>query len=79
MPAKVSVEWLKDKCPRPQDCGKCVEVCPSTIFCVYPKNRVRYKPSENWIITPSFQYLCTACNKCVEVCPKGAIKVTPKQ
>jgi ferredoxin len=79
MPAKVNVQWIKEKCPKPQDCGKCAEVCPSTIFCIYAKNRVRYKASENYVVSPSYQYLCTACRKCVEVCPNQALKVEVKK
>jgi len=79
MPAKVNVEWLKDKCPKPEDCGKCLEVCPSTVFWMHPISRVRYKQPERFVIVPSYPHLCVSCNKCIEACPKGAIKVEAKK
>jgi ferredoxin len=79
MPAKVSIQWLKDKCLKPQDCGKCLEVCPSTVFVRYAPQRERYKEPQNYVIVPSFTNFCIVCNKCTEVCPKGAIKITVKQ
>jgi len=79
MPAKVSVEWLKDKCPKPQECGKCMEVCPSTVFVRYATRRERYKEPQKYVIVASFTNFCTACHKCTDVCPNGALKVEVKE
>lgn len=79
MPAKVSVEWLENKCPRPQNCGKCLEVCPSTVFVLYATDRERYKEPEHYVIVPSFKNFCVTCYKCTDVCPNDAIKVEVKE
>jgi NAD-dependent dihydropyrimidine dehydrogenase PreA subunit len=78
MPAKVAIAWLKDRCTKPQECGKCLEVCPSTVFVRYAPQRERYKETENYVIVPSFANFCTVCNKCIDVCPKHAIKLEVK-
>ncbi|WXG42509.1 MAG: 4Fe-4S dicluster domain-containing protein [Promethearchaeati archaeon SRVP18_Atabeyarchaeia-1] len=78
MPAKITVEWLRDKCPKPQDCGKCLEVCPNAVFVMYATNRERYKKAEQYVIVPSFMNFCVTCNRCTEVCPKGAIRIEAK-
>lgn len=78
MSARVSVEWLEDRCPKPQYCGKCLEVCPCTVFVRYATDREPYKEAEHYVIVPSFQRFCIVCNKCVEVCPNNAIKITVK-
>lgn len=79
MAGKVKIQWLEDKCPKPQDCGKCLEVCPSTVFVLVATNRERYKEPENWVIMPSFELFCTSCNKCTDICPNDAIKIEVKE
>lgn len=79
MPTKVSIQWLKDKCPKPQECGRCLEVCPSTVFVRYAPQRERYKETQSYVIVPSFVNFCTVCNKCTDVCPNQAIKVEVKK
>jgi ferredoxin len=79
MPSKVQVQWLKDKCPKPQACGKCLEVCPSTVFVMYAPQREPHKVPQNYVIVPAFTNFCTVCNKCTDVCPNQAIKVDIKK
>jgi formate hydrogenlyase subunit 6/NADH:ubiquinone oxidoreductase subunit I len=75
VPEKVTVQWLEEKCPNPQECRECLKICPSTVFVLYATDREPYKKQEHWVITPSFQNFCIACYKCTEVCPNDAIKI----
>lgn len=79
MPPKVSIEWIEDKCSRPQDCGKCLEVCPCTVFVRYATNREPSKEPESYVIVPSFKRFCILCYKCVEACPNNAIKISVQE
>lgn len=62
------------KCKVPRECRRCLEVCPESVFMIYPrKPRSPGKKAANWVIVPVHLTLCTACGVCVEACPRYAI------
>jgi NAD-dependent dihydropyrimidine dehydrogenase PreA subunit len=79
MPTTAQVQWLKDKCPKPEECGKCLEVCPSEVFVMYAPEREPNKPPQRYLVSPVWTNFCTVCNKCMDICPNNAIKVSVKK
>jgi Pyruvate/2-oxoacid:ferredoxin oxidoreductase delta subunit len=73
-----NVEWSSEKCPRPQDCGKCMQICPEAVFALYAPNREKGIAPDEYVISPAMQFFCTGCAACVDVCPKKAIRVVAK-
>ncbi|MGQ9722850.1 MAG: 4Fe-4S dicluster domain-containing protein [Candidatus Jordarchaeum sp.] len=70
---KVTVDM--DRCVGAMECAKCLNICPSTVFAMYPKEVKMFEPSEEWEIIPELDMLCVGCMKCVEICPGNAIEV----
>jgi len=75
---EVEIRWLREKCGKPQECGKCLEVCPHAVFVMIAVNRQLGKISEKYEIVPSFDSFCTLCNLCVENCPNDALVIKIK-
>jgi NAD-dependent dihydropyrimidine dehydrogenase PreA subunit len=74
----VKIKWLKEKCGKPQDCGKCLQVCPHAVFTMIAIDRQPGKLTEKYDLLPSLESFCIMCNLCVENCPKNALTVNPK-
>ncbi len=70
---KVSVDM--SKCVGAMRCAKCLNICPATVFAMYPKEVKMFEPSKEWEIIPDLEPLCIGCMKCVDICPGKAIKV----
>jgi ferredoxin len=64
-----------NKCKNPDECMKCVQVCPAKVFVLKPiiKKDKSYKKSVE--IKALFKDICTGCMECVEVCPEQCISV----
>jgi NAD-dependent dihydropyrimidine dehydrogenase PreA subunit len=75
---EVEIKWLREKCGKPQKCGKCLEVCPHAVFVMFAVDREMGKISEKYEIVPSYDSFCTLCNLCVENCPKDALEIKIK-
>jgi len=75
---EVEIKWLREKCGKPQKCGKCLEVCPHAVFVMFAVDRELGKISEEYEIVPSYDSFCTLCNLCVENCPKDALVIKIK-
>ena len=63
-----------NKCKNPDECMKCVQVCPAKVFVLKP---VEKKSScvKKWKIKALFKDMCNGCRGCVEVCPEQCIKI----
>ena len=75
---EVEIKWLREKCGKPQACGKCLEVCPHVVFVMFAVDREPRKISEKYEVVPSFDNFCTLCNLCVENCPNDALVIKIK-
>jgi ferredoxin len=63
-----------NKCKNPDECMKCVRVCPAKIFVLKPiikKDTYTNKVEINVL----FKDMCNSCMECVEVCPEQCINV----
>ena len=63
------------KCMGAMECAKCLDICPATVFAMYPKEVKMFEPSKEWEIVPDLEVRCIGCMKCIEVCPGKAIKI----
>lgn len=72
------VEWNSDNCQNPNECVRCLRVCPQAVFALYAPNREEGIPPTEYIISPAMQMFCNGCNACIEACPNNALKVYPK-
>jgi NAD-dependent dihydropyrimidine dehydrogenase PreA subunit len=77
MKNQIKVEWIADKCPHPQDCGKCLETCPQAVFALYASDRKEGVIPDQYVIAPALQFFCTGCGACTDACPNDAITLTP--
>nr|MDO8133281.1 4Fe-4S dicluster domain-containing protein [Candidatus Njordarchaeum guaymaensis] len=75
---RVKIRWLREKCGRPQDCGKCMQVCPHAVFAMIPVDRQPGKLSEKYDLLPCLDSFCTQCNLCIKGCPKNALEIKAK-
>jgi NAD-dependent dihydropyrimidine dehydrogenase PreA subunit len=72
----IEITWDAAKCPTPDSCRECLNVCPQGVFQIYPRNgRVAGMRTEDWAIGPLFHSLCTGCKVCEEACSTNAISV----
>jgi len=71
------VEIDYSKCTSPEECGVCLQVCPSAVFIMYFTDEDFHNPKE-WKVEAMFTSLCSHCNLCVKKCPKNAISITVK-
>jgi ferredoxin len=62
------------KCKNPDNCMKCVQICPTKIFVLNPtaEKSSYVKTCEIKVL---FKDMCDACMKCVEVCPEKCISI----
>jgi ferredoxin len=71
------VEWSNEKCQHPNECVRCLRVCPQAVFAMYAPNREEGIAPTEFMITPAMQFFCNGCNACIDACPKDALKITP--
>lgn len=66
------------KCKNPLKCRRCLQVCPSVVFQVFPIKVEKFKETgpEDFRVAPLYTPECTGCMECVQVCPKNAIAVS---
>ena len=65
-----------NKCKNPDECMKCVQVCPAKIFILKPRGtKKRSAHAKKWEIKVLFKDLCNGCMECVKVCPEQCISV----
>jgi NADH-quinone oxidoreductase subunit I len=79
---KVKINFDYSKCPQPENCRKCLQVCPPGVFNLIFTDKKNYKDPKNWKIVPVFPQLCLNsedCNSCIEMCPKNAISIKIKK
>jgi len=65
-----------EKCSKPEDCRKCVQICPPSALNITFRDQDFHNP-QDWFIDPVFPQLCLGldCSKCVEICPVAAINI----
>lgn len=73
----MKIEYFKDKCPSPLECGLCLRACPTMVFNALPAKMEKFKETgpQDYIIEATYHPSCTGCMLCVEVCPQGALAV----
>lgn len=71
-----NIEINYELCVNPEDCRKCVQVCPPSVFNITFTDRDYHDP-KHWKIDPVFPQLCKGerCNRCVDICPQNAISI----
>jgi len=78
------------KCIGAEKCGKCLEICPMTVFMNVPCDKHKYikslisnkrvnkrdhgKKPYMYEIVPYFQDVCNGCGLCEKNCPTRCIK-----
>jgi ferredoxin len=72
MKTKIKIDHTK--CTKPEDCRKCLQVCPPAIFIINSPEKYSNDPKE-WRIDVVFTDLCTKCYECINVCPMDAIEI----
>jgi NAD-dependent dihydropyrimidine dehydrogenase PreA subunit len=73
----IELTWDDKKCTSPNECRRCLDVCPQGVFGIYARDgRKPGKAASNWAIAPIYPNLCTGCEICDETCPEGAITVS---
>ena len=70
------MDIIQKHCLGPEECGKCLKVCPVGVFMKIPVGRYAYKrePKE-YKVKPYFKELCNNCGACQRVCPTNCIRV----
>jgi NAD-dependent dihydropyrimidine dehydrogenase PreA subunit len=64
-------------CRNPRECRQCIDVCPSRVFGVAPRQgRALGQPASDWRVVALLPSRCTGCGECAKVCPQEAISVT---
>ena len=71
------VEWSNEKCQQPNECLRCLRVCPQAVFALYASNREEGIEPTEFVIAPAMQFFCNGCGACLESCPQDALKITP--
>lgn len=64
-----------NQCKNPDNCMKCVQICPAKVFVLKPiigKKRFYVKTCE---IKALFRDMCNGCMDCVEICPEKCISI----
>jgi len=65
-----------DSCQDARTCRRCIEVCPSQVFVIAPRQeRSAGKPAGDWLAQAVLPSRCTNCGSCSQVCPNGAITI----
>ena len=64
-----------NKCKNPDNCMKCVQVCPAKIFVLKPIIRKKSSYAKEVEIKALFIDMCNGCMDCVKVCPEHCISV----
>ena len=63
-------------CQNPRDCRACLDVCPSQVFVVAPRQRrMPGVPAGDWAVSAMLPSRCTGCGACVSACPQKTIAV----
>jgi ferredoxin len=62
------------KCKNPDNCIKCVQICPAKIFVLKPADK-KSSYVKTCEIKVLFEDLCNGCMKCVEVCPEKCVSI----
>jgi len=73
--AKIKVNYKK--CTNPEECLKCLNVCPTGVFMKAPVSKPK-SPSTKpkaYKIVPIYNELCNTCGLCVNNCPLKAITI----
>lgn len=70
----------QDRCTTPFACKRCLQVCPTAVFRVFPakmQRLVENDPEEpgTYRLNVGYRDKCTGCDLCVEVCPVDALRV----
>ena len=61
-------------CPSPRECRKCIDVCPSRVFGIAPRqSRAPGQYADDWAVLALLPSRCTGCGECTTVCPQKAI------
>lgn len=71
------IEINYELCTNPEDCRKCVQVCPPSVLNITFTDEDFHEP-KNWIIDPAFPQLCEGnnCSRCINICPLKAISIS---
>ncbi|TXT65560.1 MAG: hypothetical protein BAJALOKI3v1_90003 [Promethearchaeota archaeon] len=71
---KIQIDY--QKCIQPEECRKCVQICPPSVFNITFRDEDYHNPND-WIIDPVFPQLCKGfdCSKCLEICLTQAISI----
>ena len=69
---KIKIDY--NKCKKPEDCRKCLNVCPTAVFNLYFTDKDHHDP-KNWKVDAVFPQLCTNCQACIEICSQNAITI----
>ena len=73
----IHIKIDKHKCRTPRECGRCLEVCPESVFIMYPRtSRMPGRKAGNWTTDAVQLAKCNGCGICVKECPHLAITVT---
>lgn len=63
-------------CQDPLDCRVCIEVCPSQVFGMIPRQaRAPGVHADDWVVRTLTPSRCTGCGVCVDACPQGRIAI----
>jgi Pyruvate/2-oxoacid:ferredoxin oxidoreductase delta subunit len=72
----IQIKIDEEKCIRPPECTKCLQLCPERVLLNYPRERrAPGKKAGDWVVVPVHMTLCTGCKICEDVCPEKAIMV----
>jgi NAD-dependent dihydropyrimidine dehydrogenase PreA subunit len=64
-----------NKCKNPDDCLKCVQICPAKIFVLKPGRAKENPYTKSVEIKAMFKEMCNGCMECVEICPEQCISI----
>jgi len=79
---RLKIKIDSKKCINPQDCNKCLNICPTGVFFLSPQGKFSPKPEFqraieklNYKLIAPFTEVCNLCMECVAVCPAKAITI----